>query len=240
MTQDLLIDPTIPTAEICQRSNLGDCHPFCYWDRAQDNCKWTDQRLAIASFFLLLCLCPSTPISRKEEKMLIVGERINASRKAIAAAISAQDAAAIKKEAIDQKNAGAHFIDVNAGVFVDEEVRYLKWMVQTIQQEGEIPLCIDSPNPKAIAEALALHKGRAMINPITDEKERYQDLIPIIRQFKPLVVALCMTDGGMPHTSDESVKLASRLIEKLTHEGVAPQDIYIDPLVMPISTDKNF
>jgi 5-methyltetrahydrofolate corrinoid/iron sulfur protein methyltransferase len=172
--------------------------------------------------------------------MLIVGERINASRKAIAAAISAQDAAAIIKEAKDQKNAGAHFIDVNAGIFVDEEVRYLKWMVQTIQQEAEIPLCIDSPNPKAITEALALHKGRAMINSITDEKERYQSLIPIIKQFKPLVVALCMTDGGMPHTSDERFKIASRLIDKLTKEGVAPQDIYIDPLVMPISTDKSF
>jgi cobalamin-dependent methionine synthase I len=78
--------------------------------------------------------------------MLIVGERINASRKPIAAAISAQDVAFIKKEAVDQKNAGAHLIDANAGIFVDEEVRYLKWLVQTIQEVVDISVCIDSPN----------------------------------------------------------------------------------------------
>jgi len=172
--------------------------------------------------------------------MLIVGERINASRKPIAAAISSQDAAFIKKEAVDQKNAGAHLIDANAGIFVDEEIRYLKWLVQTIQESVDIPVCIDSPNPKAIAEALTIHKGRAMINSITDETDRYQKLIPIIKEFKPQVVALCMTDGGMPKNAEERFAIASRLIEKMTREGVKPEDIYIDPLVMPISTDKNY
>jgi len=172
--------------------------------------------------------------------MLIVGERINASRKPIAAAISAQDAAFIKKEAADQKNAGAHLIDANAGIFVDDEIRYLKWLVQTIQGAVDIPVCIDSPNPKAIAEALTIHKGRAMINSITDEADRYQKLIPIIKEFKPQVVALCMTDGGMPRNAEERFAIASRLIEKMTREGIKPEDIYIDPLVMPISTDKNY
>ncbi len=172
--------------------------------------------------------------------MLIVGERINASRKLIANAIVAQDSAFIKKEAVDQKNAGVHFIDVNAGIFVAEEVGYLKWLVQTIQGEVEVPLCIDSPNPKAMAEALSIHKGRAMINSITDEADRYQKLLPIIKEFRTKVVALCITDGSMPKTSLERVRIASRLIEKLTREGVAPEDIYIDPLVMPISTDKDY
>jgi 5-methyltetrahydrofolate--homocysteine methyltransferase len=172
--------------------------------------------------------------------MLIVGERINASRKTIAEAISAQNSIFIKKEAVDQKNAGANLIDVNAGVFVDDEVRYLKWLIQTVQEVVDLPLCIDSPNPKAIAEALSIHKGRAMINSITDEADRYQKLIPVIKEFKPQVVALCMTDGGMPKTSEERFQIASRLIEKLIREGVASQDIFIDPLVMPISTDKNY
>ena len=171
--------------------------------------------------------------------MLIVGERINASRKSIASAIAGQDGFAIKKEAVDQHKAGAHFVDVNAGIFVDEEVRYLKWLVQTIQEETDIPLCMDSPNPRAIAEALAVHRGRAMINSITEEKGRYQKLIPIIKEFRPQVVGLCMTDGGMPQTSEERFAIASRLIEKLIAEGVTPEDIYIDPLVMPIGTDKS-
>jgi cobalamin-dependent methionine synthase I len=171
--------------------------------------------------------------------MLIVGERINASRKSIADAIAAQDNAAIKKEALEQQRAGAHLIDVNAGVFINEEARYLQWLVQTIQEERDIPLCIDSPNPGAMAKALAVHKGRAMVNSITEEKERYQKLIPIIKEFRPQVVALCITDGSMPQTAEERFAIASRLIDKLMGEGVAPEDIYLDPLVMPLSTDKN-
>lgn len=169
--------------------------------------------------------------------MLIVGERINASRKSIAAAIEAQDSALIEKEALDQQRAGAHLIDVNAGVFVGQEARYLKWLVQTIQGREEIPLCIDSPNSDAVAEALSVHKGRAMINSITDEADRYQKMIPLIKEFRPQVVALCMTDGGMPTTAEERFRIASRLIDRLVHDGVSLEDIYIDPLVMPISTD---
>jgi cobalamin-dependent methionine synthase I len=171
--------------------------------------------------------------------MLIVGERINASRKPIAAAIEANDADFIKKEALDQQRAGAHLIDVNAGVFVGQEVRYLKWLVQTIQEEGEIPLCIDSPDSNALAQALSVHKGRAMVNSITDEADRYQKMIPLIKEFRPQVVALCMTDGGMPKTAEERFRISSRLIERLVQDGVSLEDIYIDPLVVPISTDTN-
>lgn len=171
--------------------------------------------------------------------MLIVGERINASRKSIADAIVAQDGALIRKEALDQLNVGAHLIDVNAGVFVGEEVKYLRWLVQTIQEVAETPLCIDSPDAKALAGALSVHKGRAMVNSITDEADRYEKMIPIIKEFRPQVVALCMTDGSVPTTSEERFQIASRLIEKLIHEGISPEDIYIDPLVMPLSTDTN-
>ena len=172
--------------------------------------------------------------------MLIIGERINASRKSIAEAIETEDVAFIKKEAEDQLKAGAHLIDVNAGVFLDKEMDYLSWLVKTIQAEGEVPLCIDSANPKALAKALSVHKGRAMINSITDEKDRYEKMIPVIREFRPQVVALCITDGGMPTNSNERFLIASKLVEKLTSDEVSPGDIFIDPLVMPISTDKNY
>jgi cobalamin-dependent methionine synthase I len=172
--------------------------------------------------------------------MLIVGERINASRKPIAEAITAQDRAFIKKEAEDQREAGAQFIDVNAGIFVGEEARYLTWLIQVIQEEEEVPLCIDSPDAKVLAAALAIHKGRAMVNSITDEKERFQKIIPLVKEHRSQVVALCMTDGGMPTTSEERFQIASRLIEKLTREGVSLEDIFVDPLVMPISTDIGY
>ena len=90
--------------------------------------------------------------------MIIVGELINASRKAVRTNIENQDADAIKQIASDQFMAGAHYIDVNAGVFVGKEPEYLKWLVETVQSVVDAPCCIDSPDPKAIETALAVHK----------------------------------------------------------------------------------
>jgi 5-methyltetrahydrofolate--homocysteine methyltransferase len=90
--------------------------------------------------------------------MLIVGELINASRNAIAAAIDAQDRDAIQKVAKDQVQAGANYLDVNAGIYLEKEAEYLGWLVTTVQSELNWPCCIDSPNPEAIETALAVHK----------------------------------------------------------------------------------
>ncbi len=172
--------------------------------------------------------------------MFIVGERINASRKMIKPAIENKDADFIVKEASDQASAGADLVDVNAGVFVNKEVEYLPWLVETIQAKVDVRLCLDSPDPKAIEAALAVHKGQAMINSISLEKERFETLLPLIGKYKAKVVALCMTDTGMPKTAEERFDIASELIEKLTKAGVPLDDIYVDPLVMAVSTDSSF
>jgi len=101
--------------------------------------------------------------------MIIIGELINASRKAIKAAIEAQDNEAIQKVARDQGEAGADYIDVNAGIFVGKEPEYLKWLVERVQQATDHPCAIDSPDPAAIEAALTVHKGTAMINSISLE-----------------------------------------------------------------------
>jgi 5-methyltetrahydrofolate--homocysteine methyltransferase len=172
--------------------------------------------------------------------MLIVGERINASRKTIKPAIENKDVDFIVKEAADQVKAGADLVDVNAGVFVKEEVEYLPWLVETIQGQIETPLCIDSPDPKAIEAAVAVHKGQPMINSISLEKKRFEEILPLIERSKAKVVALCMTDEGMPKTADERFDVATELIEKLVNAGVPLNDIYVDPLVMAVSTDSSF
>jgi len=172
--------------------------------------------------------------------MFIVGERINASRKMIKPAIENRDADFIVKEASDQANAGADLVDVNAGVFVNKEVEYLPWLVETIQAKVDVRLCLDSPDPKAIEAALAVHKGQAMINSISLEKERFETLLPLIGKYKAKVVALCMTDTGMPKTAQERFDVASELIGKLTKGGIPLDDIYVDPLVMAVSTDSSF
>lgn len=174
--------------------------------------------------------------------MIVVGELINASRKAIAEAIMNKDAAAIQAVARDQAEAGANYIDVNAGIFVDEEIEYLKWLVTTVQEVVDVPCALDSPSHKAIAGALAVHKGdRApMINSISLEKERYEALLPLLAGTDLKVVALCMSDDGMPETTKDRLDIAGKLINGLVGVGVSLDNIYVDPLVQPVSTNKDF
>ena len=167
--------------------------------------------------------------------MLIVGEKINTSRKSIEEAVRKRDAAFITKVAREQAEAGAHYIDVNAGTFLEQEVDYLCWLVETVQSEVELPLCLDSPNPKALSEALKRHQGEPMINSISLEKERFQSLLPVITSQPCRVVALCMAQASMPTTVEERVKVGSELTKKLTDEGIPLEKIYVDPLVQPVS-----
>lgn len=172
--------------------------------------------------------------------MIIVGELINASRKAVGEAISAQDAEAIKKLAVDQHEAGANYIDVNAGIFVGQEAGYLQWLVKTVQGAVDAPCCIDSPDPKAIENALSVHKGTAMINSISLEKDRYNALLPVVAGTDLKVVALCMSDEGMPETTEDRVKIADQLINDLVKNNIPLDNIYVDPLVQPVSTKSTF
>ena len=172
--------------------------------------------------------------------MLIVGELINASRKVIATAIENQNQEAIQQIAKDQYEAGANYIDVNAGVFVGKESEYLEWLVKTVQTVVDGPCCIDSPDPKAIEAALSIHKGSPMINSISLEKERYDSLLPIVAGTDMKVVALCMSDDGMPETTDDRLAIADKLINGLLQKNVPIENIYVDPLVQPVSTNNIF
>ncbi len=172
--------------------------------------------------------------------MIVVGELINSSRKAIAAAIEAQDAQAIQKVAKDQFAAGANYIDVNAGVFVGKEADYLKWLVQMVQEAVDAPCCIDSPDPKCVEQALKLHQGTAMVNSISLEKERYYALLPVIAGTNLKVVALCMSDDGMPETTEARLRIADKLINNLTQHNIPLDNIYVDALVQPIATSDSF
>lgn len=172
--------------------------------------------------------------------MIIVGELINASRKAIAAAIEAQDRDTIQQVAKNQFEAGANYIDVNAGVFVGKEPEYLEWLVTTVQSAVDGPCSIDSPDPKAIEAALKVHSGTAMINSISLEKERYDSLLPIVAGTDLKVVALCMSDEGMPQTTDDRMVIADKLVNGLLQKNIPVDNIYVDPLVQPIATNTNF
>jgi len=172
--------------------------------------------------------------------MLIVGELINASRKTVREIIEKKDAAGIAEIARSQRDHGANFIDVNAGVFVGQEPELLKWLVTTVQEAVDMPCCIDSPDARAIETALAVHNGTAMINSISLEKERYDALLSLLAGTQNKVVALCMSDEGMPETADQRIKIADKLVNGLVGHGVSLENIYVDPLVQPVATNNAF
>jgi len=171
--------------------------------------------------------------------MIIVGEKINTSRKSIEEAVASRDAAFIVDVARQQAVAGADYIDVNAGTFVDREAELLCWLVDTVQREVDLPLCLDSPNPQALADALKLHRGEPMVNSISLEEERYDALIPVITSRPCRVIALCMGRTAMPTTVEERVQVGDELVGKLTAAGIPVDKIYVDPLIQPVSVDTN-
>jgi 5-methyltetrahydrofolate--homocysteine methyltransferase len=169
--------------------------------------------------------------------MLIVAERINSSRKSISEAITAKDADFIRNEARAQTEAGAQYIDVNAGSFVGQETEFLCWLVEVVQGATALPLCLDSPDPAAIDAALKLVKQPCLVNSITMEKQRLEGLLPLVKEYGTRIVVLCQSDAGMARTVEEKVDIARHMVDILTKEGVAPGDIFIDPLIYPIATD---
>lgn len=173
--------------------------------------------------------------------MIIIGEKINSTIKAIGQAIESYDTAYIQELAKRQYEAGANFIDINAGMFHDNEPERLEWLVKTVQEVIDAPFSIDSPNSIAIEKALKVNKNsKPIINSITDEKERYNAILPLILEYNTGIIALCMDDKGMPETVEDRVEIAVRIIGKLTDRGIKPQDIYIDPMIRPIGTGSHY
>jgi len=169
--------------------------------------------------------------------MIIVGELINTSRKTISQAVRDGDSDLIQKVAKTQAAAGADYIDVNAGTFLEKEIDYLPWLVETVQAAVELPCCLDSPSPAALEQALAVHQGVPMINSISLEADRYEQMLPVVTRSPCKLVALCMSRTAMPTTAQERVDVASQLINDLGSNGFAQSDIFIDPLVQPVSVD---
>lgn len=170
--------------------------------------------------------------------MLVVGEKINTSRKAVKEAVKNRDAAFIRELARQQAEGGANYIDINCGTFIDNEPELITWMVEEVQDELSLPLCIDSPNPLAIAAGLKAHRnGQAMVNSISGEKERYEAILPLVKEYGCKIVVLCMDDeSGIPNDAKTRFTIASKIIEGLKGVGTKEDDIYVDPLIQPIST----
>jgi 5-methyltetrahydrofolate--homocysteine methyltransferase len=172
--------------------------------------------------------------------MIIVGELINSSRKAVAAAVEARDEGFIRKLARDQAEQKIQYVDVNAGIFKDREAEHLTWLIRNVQAVVDLPCCIDSPDPRVIEAALSTHRGTPMINSISMEKNRRDALLPLVAGTDLKIVALCMSDSGMPRTAEDRVRTAQDLVSLLQKHNVKVENIYVDPLVQPVATDQSF
>lgn len=169
----------------------------------------------------------------------VIGERINTSRKLVQAAVADRNAGYIIDDVKKQQEAGANFIDVNAGARIGHETEDMKWLIDTIQPIATVPLTLDSPDPAVLEIAFKMVEKPPMINSISLEKERLEAMIPFLDGKDCKVIALCMDDAGMPTSPDDIFMRAVTLVEKLNKVGIKTESIYIDPLVQPISTDNN-
>jgi 5-methyltetrahydrofolate--homocysteine methyltransferase len=174
----------------------------------------------------------------QENDMIIIGEKINATRKAMGAAIVARDEQHILKVAREQIDAGANYLDLNGGdPKPGAEEANMEWLVNLVQGNFDVPLCLDSANPAAIEVGLKLAKHKPIVNSVSLEKERLEKFLPILAKNECLVVALCMADEGMPTGAEDRVARAAKLIEAIGSVGKTVDEIIIDPCFFPVSAE---
>lgn len=169
--------------------------------------------------------------------MIIIGERLNSTRASVFEALQKRDAEFLCDQARKQEQAGAAYVDLNAAALMDGEIEGLRWAIPLLQGALSVPLSIDTPNPGALAAGLELHRGRALLNSLPGTMASLEALLPIIRDFKPRVIALCLDEDGPPASSDKASARAEKLVEALARVGIEPEDIFLDPLVRPVGVE---
>lgn len=170
--------------------------------------------------------------------MIIIGEKINGTRKAVADAISERDADFIKRLAESQDKAGSDYLDVNAGSTPDREPEDLAWLVENTQAVSDLPLCLDSANPAALKACLAITSKTPLINSLSGEKARIEGVLPLALEYKTGLIILALDDvTGIPKTSEGRMEIIAKLVTMATAGGLAEEQLFVDPLVTAIATD---
>lgn len=168
--------------------------------------------------------------------MIIIGEKINGTRKQVGAAIRNRDAALIEQLAREQVEAGADYLDINAGTGPEREAEDMVWLIQVAQHAVAVPLCLDSPNAATLKLAIKAVDRKPMINSISGEPERLEHILPLVAEHQCPVIVLALDDNGIPKTVDDRMEIIERLVKATRESGIADDKLYIDPLIMAIST----
>jgi 5-methyltetrahydrofolate--homocysteine methyltransferase len=188
----------------------------------------------------------TTTVSSKDKEVsisrelptAIIGERINPTgRKKLQKELKEGIFDTVKKDALAQVEAGAAILDVNAGVPGADEPALLLKLVEIVSSITDVPLCIDTANPKALEVALKHYKGKALVNSVTGEKDRLEAVLPLIKQYGAAVIGLTIDDDGIPKTIEKRVEIAGKIIDRAASIGIPIEDIIIDTLAMSMGSD---
>ncbi|MBN1191894.1 MAG: dihydropteroate synthase [Dehalococcoidales bacterium] len=169
---------------------------------------------------------------------VIIGERINpAGKKKLAESLKAGNMDIVRKEAVDQVNAGADILDVNVTVFGLDEAPLLPLAVQAVMEVTDVPLCIDSANPEALVAALKLYKGKPLINSVSGEERSLERVLPLVKEYGTAVVGLTQDDNGIPKDAKTRIEIAEKIVNRAEQMGISRENIVIDCLALAIGAD---
>ena len=173
-----------------------------------------------------------------EKPVVLIGERINPTgRKKLTAALEAGDLSIVRRDALRQVKTGADVLDVNVGTSGVDEVELLPEAVKAVAEVVDVPLCIDSDNPKALEAALKVYKGKPIINSVTGQESVLSAILPLVKEYGTAVIALTMDDEGTPNNVDRRTAIAHKIIERAEAIGIPREDVIVDCLVMSVATD---
>jgi 5-methyltetrahydrofolate--homocysteine methyltransferase len=175
-----------------------------------------------------------------ERPFAIIGERINPTRrKKLAETMAQGNFSVVQEDARKQVEAGAHILDVNAGIPGGDEPALLRGAVQAVLEVVQTPLCIDTANPEALRAALEVYPGKALINSTTAEEHMMQQVFPLAKQFGAAVIGVITDENGVPATPEDRLAVARKLVNRAGDFGVPPEDIIIDCLALTVGADHN-
>ncbi len=175
-----------------------------------------------------------------EGQAVIVGERINPTgRKKLAAALQAGDMTLVLESAAAQVAAGAEVLDINVGVPGLDDVAMLPRVVSVVAEAMGVPICIDTPNPAALAAALKVVPGKPLVNSVNGEEASLRSVLPLVKDRGAAVIGLTMDDNGIPMDAESRVKVAGKILERAAKLGIPAADVIIDPLVLTVGADSH-
>ncbi|HVS78260.1 MAG TPA: methyltetrahydrofolate cobalamin methyltransferase [Steroidobacteraceae bacterium] len=170
-----------------------------------------------------------------DRPFVMIGERINPTgRKILAAEMANGDFSRVEADARAQVAAGAHMLDVNAGIPLADEPAILAKAVQLVQSVTDVPLSIDSSIVAALEAGLAVYKGKALVNSVTGEDERLESVLPLVKKYGAAVVAISNDETGISEDPDVRFEVAKKIVQRAADHGIPASDVVVDPLVMPI------